>query len=92
MIIQTLQHRLSKTLVRTVRWTQQHVYLLRYAHFQHFEAHLGQKKKAMENSINVSLLSMFLQELKSSFSRWPSSCAQWEVHSAELEKHLKYIL
>ena len=67
-------------------------YLLRYADFQHFEAHLSQKKTAMKNSIKISLLSMFLQELKTSFSRSPSSYAQWEVHSAELEKHLKYIL
>ena len=38
----------------------------------------------MENAINVSLLSVFLQKLKSSFLRWPSCYAQWEVHSENL--------
>ena len=35
------------------------------------------EKTAMENSINVSLLSMVLQKLKSSLSRRPSWYAQW---------------
>ena len=50
------------------------------------------EKTAMENAINVSLLSIFLQKLKSSFSWRPSWYAQWEVRGVKLERHLKFIL
>ena len=50
------------------------------------------EEAAMENSINLSLLSMFLQKLKSSFSRWLSCYGKWEAPRAKLEKHLKFIL
>ena len=46
------------------------------------------EKTTMENAINASLLSMFLQKLKSSFSRRPSWYEQWDVHSLKLEGHL----
>ena len=49
------------------------------------------EQTAMENAINVSLLSMFLQKLKISFTRWPSCYAQWEAHSEKLEKHLSLV-
>ena len=50
------------------------------------------EKTPTENAINVSLLSMFLQKPKSSFSKRPSWYKQWEVHSLKLEGHLKFIL
>ena len=56
-----------------------------------YNEQISPEQTAMENAINVSLLSMFLQRLKSSFSRWPSCYAQWEVHSEQLEKHLSLV-
>ena len=46
------------------------------------------EKTALENAINASLLSIFLQKLKSSFSQRPSWYKQWDVHSLKLEGHL----
>ena len=51
------------------------------------------RKNPIENSINVSLWSTSFKQCfcRSSFSRRPSCYAQWEVRSAKLENHLKFV-
>ena len=74
-------------------WTQQHPFRLRFAHFQHFETPSWPEKLLSKILLtflfdrrrfnNVSAEAFFLRQ--------PSCYARWEMRSAKLENHLKFI-